>query len=765
MKQVSLKLLAVIAVLFALFTLRQSLMAPPAGDPDHIFDTEAAYARLVNILGDEAPHPVDSDANDAVRQRLLTEIKALGFTPIVRDDFHCSEGGNRATCARVQNVMFWVGDAPAENAPADAVMIASHYDSVPTGPGAADDGAGVAASLEIARILKSRALVSGKLPKAVLVMITDGEEIGLIGASSFVKKDPLARYIGAVISLEARGVSGPVALIETSTPNSRDIDILGSDIQKPVTSSLAADLYAAMPNGTDVTEYLALDIDVGNFAIGSGAAFYHTPRDNLAMLDKRSLFHMGATALSGVETFLAADKAAPESQKIYMDIWGRFVIVLPQITALFVLVIGGFITAVAFIRAGKAHRWKALLYPPIALVVGVGIAFGLSWGLNAIRPEAHFAAAHPWALRGLQNIAALLGALIIYKYLARPAAKAALIASGWLWMCVLLGAAFILPGATILFVPALMIASVGLLAQILGKSPIASVIIFIAAALFVAVGVQISALGEIMLFAEAAAPFTLFIILGFILLAPLTLPDTAHDSDIAHNPDAAHHNGATRPVIIGAALTTLALTIAAALVPAYSVDAPRGLSVEHVHVKNDKFEYRVRGTDPLPASMNAVAPFDIGPSRQTAKAPPLDDFDLTINTVQSYGDIALSIISPKADALTLQLDYATGMSNKVTMNGVPLFRQGGKMSPMTLDKKPSVFYLNCVGRKCRDMQVTLPKRDDSKVIIYAYQYGLGTESHALLDARPDWALPQHRGDRRRVSRTVTLGPTEPSIAP
>ena len=129
-ERASAALLLVMILLFAAFTLRSFMIGAPAVDPDHPFNTQRAFERLERILGDETPHPVDSDANDAVRERLLTEITDLGFEPIVRDRFHCNQNFNGIRCARVQNVMFWIGE-PAEN----AVMVASHYDSVPAGPG------------------------------------------------------------------------------------------------------------------------------------------------------------------------------------------------------------------------------------------------------------------------------------------------------------------------------------------------------------------------------------------------------------------------------------------------------------------------------------------------------------------------------------------------------------------------------------------------------------------------------------------------------
>ncbi len=65
------------------------------------FDAARAKERLARILGGETPHPVDTDENDAVRERLFAEIEALGFKPEVRDDFSCrsERDRSRAVCA------------------------------------------------------------------------------------------------------------------------------------------------------------------------------------------------------------------------------------------------------------------------------------------------------------------------------------------------------------------------------------------------------------------------------------------------------------------------------------------------------------------------------------------------------------------------------------------------------------------------------------------------------------------------------------------
>src|SRR4030095_13652037 len=70
--------------------------------------------------------------------------------------------------------------------------------------GPADAIMGVAASLEPVRAIKAR----GVPARDVMVLFTDGEEAGLLGANHFFRRDPLAKRVGLVFKLEARGGGG-----------------------------------------------------------------------------------------------------------------------------------------------------------------------------------------------------------------------------------------------------------------------------------------------------------------------------------------------------------------------------------------------------------------------------------------------------------------------------------------------------------------------------------------------------------------------------
>jgi putative aminopeptidase FrvX len=76
--------------------------------------------------------------------------------------------------------------------------VTAHYDSVPAGPGASDDGVGTAVVLELAREMARR-----KTENDFIFLITDGEETGLRGAYAFAQR----HRAGAVqITKLARGI-------------------------------------------------------------------------------------------------------------------------------------------------------------------------------------------------------------------------------------------------------------------------------------------------------------------------------------------------------------------------------------------------------------------------------------------------------------------------------------------------------------------------------------------------------------------------------
>jgi len=717
------------------FTFSLSFVRPPSPDPDHPFDTVRAAETLSRILGDERPHPIDTDANDAVRERLLTEIRALGFDPIVRDDFHCTDhfGG---VCGRVQNVMFWA--VPPTDTVTQGVALMSHYDSVPAGPGAGDDGAGVAVGLEVARLLKDR-----DLPRPVLILITDGEEVGLLGAESFVQTDPMAARIGSVVNVEARGVTGPVSMFQTSRPNSRDIRAIAKTGRTALANTLSSDIYDAMPNDTDLSRFLDDDaprtVDATNFAFILGDSFYHTPGDNLANLDRGSLFHSGINALAAVEGFAQqSDVKSPETRRLYFDLLTRGVVSVPFWAGIAAILLGGILSLAALTKTSAWRGWRGWVVLPLALIAAGLASVGLSMGLGLVREAGAFAPAHPWALRGAQaGVAVLISALIALTLQDRrdtdKSANPGPALKSWVWLAVLGAVGLVLfSGSIVIFVPALAVAALSALACLFGRKGLAIRFSVAAAGLFLITNLPLPGFALAALGADAAPFAALWAIPTTILIA--TIP-TRKIFDI--------------PLISAGALT-LILMAAAVFVPTYSADAPRGLSIQHIEFETGNYVQLSGRAMPPPAMTEQGAFTYAGPtdvtlpaynrSRWTRSVATQPDIDASVVVIddQTENDVrrlSLRIDAPTADRLHLAPASHEALWTALSINGVTV--------------TPSRWGVRVAGRSVREAQIDIELAANMPVgQIAILRYGIGPDLADLAASRPDWVLPRQDGDVR-----------------
>jgi hypothetical protein len=101
---------------------------------------------------------------------------------------------------RLYNV---VADIPGTELPDEYVIVGAHIDSDDAGTGAADNGTGVAAAMEAARIL----MASGARPRRTIRFILfSGEEIGKVGSLAYVESHPdLMPRVSAMLNMDQGG--------------------------------------------------------------------------------------------------------------------------------------------------------------------------------------------------------------------------------------------------------------------------------------------------------------------------------------------------------------------------------------------------------------------------------------------------------------------------------------------------------------------------------------------------------------------------------
>jgi hypothetical protein len=279
-----------------------------------VFSADRAFVYL-NAFA-TAPHPIGSAEHDRVRDYLVSQLTALGLTPEVQRSTGVTP--RYEVAGTVENI---VARLKGTSEATDAVALVAHYDSVPAGPGAGDDGAGVAALLETLRALRA----GPPLRNDILFVITDGEEDGLLGASAFVAENPAAKDVRVVVNFEARGNSGESQTLETSAGNGRLVQLFAQAAPHPSGSSLTYEIYKHMPNDTDMTVFKKSGAAGLNFAFIGHWEAYHTPLDNPQMLDRGSLQQHGENALSLARRLGNTDLTQlQERDSVYFSLPGNF---------------------------------------------------------------------------------------------------------------------------------------------------------------------------------------------------------------------------------------------------------------------------------------------------------------------------------------------------------------------------------------------------------------------------------------------------------
>ena len=419
------------------------------------------------LAGTIGSRPAGSDANRRAREYLIDQLRFYGYAVRVQEaDAHRPELGQSA---HVLNV---IGIVPG--ASSDALGLMAHYDSRATSPGAGDDALGVAVALECARLLATRR----DRQHAVMVLLTDAEEHGLMGAAALVRDPEVTARLRAYVNLDAVGADGPVPLFQTGPGNGWLVRAWARSAPAPRGGSYQFEVYKRLPSDTDFSVLMREGIPGLNFAaVGDGYA-YHTPRDTPDRLTARAITGMGRTVLATAAALDRTDLSQrSRDQAVYFDVAGARAVALHPLASRALSLLAVVLGTVALVRTtrvtaglgGAAGVVRTFAWGLIGTaLVGAALA-GMTWLLRESREVLHPWYAHParfWALLALTVFVVVEVCLRVGDRLPRVLRAVRHPAAVWMvtlvcWLALTVGSEGLAPAAAYLWsVPLLVLAAV-----------------------------------------------------------------------------------------------------------------------------------------------------------------------------------------------------------------------------------------------------------------------------------------------------------------
>lgn len=386
------------------------LPAPKSADSDPTGFSADHAKQLIDTFADEPHSVLHTEAHARSRDEIVTMFKDLGYQPEIHSDpMPLSEATNTSqyseagldALARLntENIVVRV---PGKTD--DTMMLTAHYDSAVdfektadgrwdpkpgVSSGAADDGYGVATIIETLRAIKADGRT---LERSLLIVITDAEELNLLGAMNEMLHHR-ADYdnVDLIVNIEARGTSGPAVMFETSDTNASATEFFLKNAPRPFATSLMPAVYRMMPNGTDLSIYLKEGFTGLNFASIGNSENYHTASDSPAYSDLTSLQHYGDQVL-GLARAWSFDQDTPkltdDQDRVFFPVFSGFTVHYPATVGVILGVVAIALAAAATALQAKKVRWSRVAGTAWGLtwriVVSAGAAFLVQFGANSL---------------------------------------------------------------------------------------------------------------------------------------------------------------------------------------------------------------------------------------------------------------------------------------------------------------------------------------------------------------------------------------------
>ncbi|CAM3392503.1 M28 family peptidase [Zobellia roscoffensis] len=306
----TLSFLLLLAAIYWGFHTSMPVYEKDSSAPKISFSTDRALRHVKEIS--KEPHGIGFPGHKKVQNYIVSELEKMGLQTSIQTGYAIGDWGNMS---KPENIVTKIKGSGTGK----ALLLLSHYDSHPhSSLGASDAGSGVATILESVRAFLSEE----KQPKNdIIILFTDGEELGLNGADLFANQHEWAKDVGLVLNFEARGSGGPsYTFVETNTGNQHLIsEFIKANPKYPMANSLYYSIYKMLPNDTDLTIFREdRDIQGFNFAFIDDHFDYHTAQDSYERLDKKTLAHQGSYLMPLLKHFSATELNQLQSPNDYV---------------------------------------------------------------------------------------------------------------------------------------------------------------------------------------------------------------------------------------------------------------------------------------------------------------------------------------------------------------------------------------------------------------------------------------------------------------
>jgi Zn-dependent M28 family amino/carboxypeptidase len=154
----------------------------------------------------------------------------------------------------------------------EAIVVAAHYDTVPGSPGADDNGSGVAALLELARVLAPY-----RFRRSVVLAALDMEEIGLIGARALLPQLHREQTIKGAVVFESIAYTSKLSGSQSVPPGMAVL--YRGQMARLQGRGVAGDFTATIYNGPAVTLARCIGEGLSHIAGEESSLLLRDPND------------------------------------------------------------------------------------------------------------------------------------------------------------------------------------------------------------------------------------------------------------------------------------------------------------------------------------------------------------------------------------------------------------------------------------------------------------------------------------------------------